>query len=383
MIRLAQDTINKEDINSVISWLNQEITPKLTKGDLNIELEKKFAEYMGVKYAIFCNSGSSAVYLSLLALKSKYNFVNPTVAMCSVCWLTDFSSVILNDMNLILLDCNLENYSVDISQLEQCFKKDSPDIYLHIHPLGLPNDISSIRYLCEKYNVLLIEDTCESLGTQFKDQKLGTFGDLSLFSFYFGHHISTIEGGMICTNDYGVYNKLLMLRSHGWTRDLDNNEQSRLKQEWNISDFENLYTMYELGLNFRNTDLHAFIGLEQLKKVDSFVKKRAELFNIYQSYFHHSFGHDPKEWVVSLMAYPILCQDKTKIFEILRKNDIECRPLIAGNIYKHPIARRINLKNYSLDNADLVHKNGLYLPCHHNLTSGDVQRIADLIKNYV
>jgi CDP-6-deoxy-D-xylo-4-hexulose-3-dehydrase len=285
MIRLAEDTIDRSDINNLVDWLNQEPIPRLTKFELVQEFEKKFAKYLGVKYAVFCNSGSSAVYLSILSLRTQYKLKNNKVALCAVCWLTDLSSILLNDSKPILIDCNLDNFSVDLKQLEYCFENERPSIYLHVHPLGLPNNIFELKKLCSKYDVLLIEDSCESLGTAYKKKLFGTFGDLSIFSFYYGHHMSTLEGGMICTNSQELYNKCLMLRSHGWARDLEKQHQAELQNQFNISDFDNLYTMYDLGLNFRSTDLQAFIGLNQLKKLNSFIDNRKLIFEEYQKHF--------------------------------------------------------------------------------------------------
>ena len=136
--------------------------------------------------------------------------------------------------------------------------------------MGFAPDTPKIKELCEKYDVILLEDVCESMGSKYKGKYLGTFGFASTFSTYFGHHLSTIEGGFINTNDEEFYYKLLMMRSHGWDRDLPKNKQEELRKKYSINEFDALYTFYELGLNVRSTDLQAFIGLRAIDKLDEF-----------------------------------------------------------------------------------------------------------------
>ena len=153
--------------------------------------------------------------------------------------------------------------------------------------------MDEILELCEKHNIQLIEDTCESMGSEYNNKKLGTFGDLSTFSFYFGHHMSTIEGGMISTDDEDLYHILLSIRSHGWDRDLPKSKQVELRKKYNIGDFRSLYTFYYPGFNLRATDLQAFIGLQQLKKLSTIIKNR----NINYQRYHD--GIKNTEWKVN------------------------------------------------------------------------------------
>jgi CDP-6-deoxy-D-xylo-4-hexulose-3-dehydrase len=222
MIKLVNDTINNQDIDSLIDWLKT--YPKLTKGNLTIELEKKWAKWIGTKYSIFCNSGSSANLLMLWALVEAERIKrNAKVVIPSVAWATDLSPVIQLGMNPILCDINLEDLSVDLDHLEEIFKTTNPDVLMLVSVLGLVPDMNQIVKLCNQYGVLLLEDTCESMGSKVDNKKLGTFGLMSSFSTYFGHHMSTIEGGFVCTNDEELYEILKSIRSHGWDRDASPN----------------------------------------------------------------------------------------------------------------------------------------------------------------
>jgi len=222
MIPLVKDTIDSKDIDQLIEWLKT--YPKLTKGDNTLKLEETFTKWIGTKYSIFVNSGSSANLLMLYALKYlKGN--NLKVAVPSLCWATDLSPIMQLDMTPILVDCNLNDLSVDVKHLETIFTSENkPDILLLVAVLGLSPNMDIIKKLCDEYDVILLEDVCESQGTMFNNQKLGSFGLMSSFSTYFGHTMSTIEGGFITTNDKSLYDILIQLRSHGWDRDLDKNK---------------------------------------------------------------------------------------------------------------------------------------------------------------
>jgi CDP-6-deoxy-D-xylo-4-hexulose-3-dehydrase len=201
MIKLVKDTIDKNDINKLIEWLSQDEIPRLTKGDLTWKLESKWAKKIGTKYSVYVNSGSSAILLALAALLHTGKLRNNKVVVPGLSWATDVSSPMLLGMEPILCDSNLEDLSCDLEHLEELFKTNDPSCMILVSPLGLVPNMEKVISLCEKYNVFLLEDVCESQGTMFNNQKLGSFGDMASFSTYFGHTMSTIEGGFITTND--------------------------------------------------------------------------------------------------------------------------------------------------------------------------------------
>ena len=268
MINLVNDTINKKDIDRLIGWLKT--YPRLTKGPVTKQVEDKWSKWIGRKYSVFCNSGSSANLLMLLALMEMGRLnKDDSVVVPALAWATDLSPVMQLGLNPIICDVNLEDLSVDLHQLEQIFINDRPKALMLVSVLGLVPKMDKIVNLCEKHGVILLEDTCESMGSKFEDKNLGTFGCMSSFSTYFGHHISTIEGGFISTDDKEVYDVLVAVRSHGWDRDLDEEKQNELRAKWDVDSFNSLYTFYYSGLNVRSTDLQAYIGLGQIDKLDS------------------------------------------------------------------------------------------------------------------
>ena len=185
MIKLVSDTIDKKDINSLVNWLSQDEIPRLTKGELTWELEKKWAKKIGTKYSVFVNSGSSAILLTLAALKYSNKIRNLNIIVPSLSWATDVSSPMLLGYNTFMCDCNLKDLSCDLDHLEKLFKKHDPSIFILVSPLGLIPNMKKIVALCKKYNVLLLEDTCESMGSKYKGKYLGSFGLASFYSLYF------------------------------------------------------------------------------------------------------------------------------------------------------------------------------------------------------
>ena len=262
MITLVKDTIDNNDIDRLIDWLKT--YPRLTKGEVTSEFEEKYSSWLGRKYSVFCNSGSSANLLMLSALQQGGYLKNNKVVVPSVAWATDLSPVMQLGLEPILCDSNKRDLSADLEHLEKIFKTSSPSVLMFVSVLGLVPEINKLVDLCDKYDVILLEDTCESMGCEFRDKKLGTFGKMSSFSTYFGHHISTIEGGIISTDDFKLYEILKSIRSHGWDRDLSTETQFELQKEWDVTEFNSLYTFYYEGFNLRSTDLQAYIGLTQI-----------------------------------------------------------------------------------------------------------------------
>ena len=259
-IKLVKDTIDDKDINMLIEWLKT--NPKLTKGPITIEFEKKWSEWLGVKYSVFVNSGSSANLASIYSLLLSGRLRNKKIVVPAVSWVTTVTPIIQLGLTPIMCDCDMDNLGLDVNHLKQIIEEETPSAIILVHVLGFPNHMDEIIKLCKEKNILLVEDTCESMGSEYNNKKLGTIGDLSTFSFYFGHHMSTIEGGMISTDDEELYHILLSIRSHGWDRDLPEEKQLMLRNKHNVDKFRSLYTFYYPGFNLRSTDLQAFIGLE-------------------------------------------------------------------------------------------------------------------------
>jgi CDP-6-deoxy-D-xylo-4-hexulose-3-dehydrase len=382
MIKLVSDTINKDDINSLIEWLSQTEIPRLTKGDLTWELESKWAKKIGTKYSVYVNSGSSAILLALAALLESNKIKNKKIIVPSLSWATDVSSPILLGMEPIMCDCNLTDLSCDLNHLEELFKTHSPSSMILVSPLGLIPEMDKVLSLCEKYEVILFEDVCESMGSKFQGKYLGSFGFASFFSMYFGHHLSTIEGGFINTNDEDFYHLLLMMRSHGWDRDLPKKKQEELRKKYKVSEFDSLYNFYVPGFNLRSTDLQAFIGLRSIDKLDDYSKVRNLNFKSYNEFITiNELDITEKEGdFVSNFALPIVSKNKKKIINNLISNGIEVRPLIAGDMSKKPMWYE-RFGHVYLPNCEKINEFGFYVPNHQNLTIEQIKFISNIINN--
>jgi CDP-6-deoxy-D-xylo-4-hexulose-3-dehydrase len=382
MIKLVSDTIDKNDINALIKWLSQDEIPRLTKGDLTIELEKKWANKIGTKYSVFVNSGSSSILLTLAALKQKNNLKNLKVVVPSLSWATDLSSPVLLGLDPILCDCNLNDLSCDLEHLEEIFKQENPSVLILVSVLGLVPNMDKVVELCNKYNVILLEDVCESMGSKYKEKYLGTFGLASFFSMYFGHHLSTIEGGFINTDDEELYYTLLMMRSHGWARDLPIEKQNEYKIKYGVDDFEALYNFYIPGFNLRSTDLQAFIGLRAIDKLDKYADIRSKNFHYYLSNIKNNELNVQvnSDDFISNFAMPIVNKNKETIVKNLMANNIECRPLIAGNLGNKPFWYE-NFEEVHMENCNLVDKYGFYIPNHQDLTIEQLDKIIKIVNN--
>ncbi len=382
MITLVKDTIGNEDIDRLVEWLKT--YPRLTKGPITLDFEKKYSEWLGRKYSVFCNSGSSANLLMLSALQQGGYLTNDKVVVPSVAWATDLSPVIQLGLKPILCDSNMEDLSVDLEHLEKIFQEESPSVLMFVSVLGLVPNMDKLVNLCDEYNVILLEDTCESMGCEYKGQKLGTFGKMASFSTFFGHHISTIEGGLISTDDFKLYELLLSIRSHGWDRDLSSETQSQLQQDWNVSKFDAMYTFYYSGFNMRSTDLQAYIGLAQIDKLDDWGKKREHNYNLYYNLIKNDYWK-PKSYHNSLtsnFAYPIISPHRDRIVKELQKNEVEVRPMICGSMGTQPFYVR-KFGELKLPKVSIIDEYGFYVPNHPSLVEDEIKFICDIINKVI
>lgn len=384
-VTLAKDTIGQDDIQSLIEWLKT--NPRLTKGPITVKFEAEFAKYIGTKHAVFVNSGSSAILLAVYALIEMGRLKRgDRVLLPALSWATDFSPLIQFGLQPVLVDANPNDLSVDLEHMKQLITKFSPKALILVSVLGLVPDMEEIVSICNSNGVILLEDACESLGSEYKGRKLGTFGMASMFSTYFGHHISTLEGGVICTDNFELAEMLHSLRSHGWSRDMSSESQKKLKRDYNISDFEELYTFYHCGFNLRPTDLQAFVGLSQMKKLPNYINNRKKNFeylmeNISDKLWKPKIRND---CLYSNFAFPMITEKRDQIVKALSNDNIEVRPLIAGSISKQPFYLKSDIENrIETPYANLIHDIGLYLPNHALLTKEELDRICKAINSTV
>jgi CDP-4-dehydro-6-deoxyglucose reductase, E1 len=377
-IKLAQDTIEQHELERLSSWILS--GAQLTKGPLTIDFEKKFSEYIGCKYSVFVNSGSSANLLMAYALMEGGYLKNKKVVVPAISWITTLSPFIQLGYEPLLCDADQNDLGLDLNHFEKICKEEKPALLILVHVLGHCNKMDEIKKICDEHNVLIIEDACEALGSEYKGKKTGNIGLAGSFSFYYGHHISTIEGGIVTTNDNKLYNIMLSIRSHGWARDVEENYKTSWAEGYNIDEIRAYYTFYYPGYNLRSTDLSAFLGLSQLDKMDAIAKHREQVFNWYKKELSTDFWYQSSDTSnLSAFAYGIFIQNRIEVFSHLRKNSIETRPLICGSMGRQPFwIKRYGMLN--LKNADVVHDYGIYLPIHFNISEEQVSYICKKFK---
>lgn len=378
-ISLAEDTISRDDLEATSEWMLS--GAQLTKGEQTAKFEEEFANALGVKHAIYVNSGSSANLLVAATLRQQGQLRNQKVICPAVSWVTTVTPFTQIGYEVLLCDTHPKSLGLDIDHLTRLIREHSPSIVVVVHVLGHPNDMERILELAAEFDFVVLEDTCEAIGTTTKGgENLGTLGIAGTFSFYYGHHISTIEGGMVVTNDFEFSQIALSIRSHGWSRDLQPAVRERLTMAHGIDRFRNFYSFYYEGFNLRSTDLQAFIGRRQLNSLHNIVKVRQRNFFHYREALEGFWNQDSDFGTLSSFAYGTLVRNPQEVADTLLESGIESRPLICGNIARQPFWAKIGARE-SFFMADIVHNQGIYLPNHAQITLDDINYIAEIFRN--
>lgn len=392
MIKLINSTFYKEEETKkrLISFINK--AKILSASNECKKFEKNFAKWQEKKYGIYVNSGSSAnlaIIQTLLNLgKLKKGDI---VGFSALTWSTNVMPLIQLGLYAVPIDINLQTLNVSSRQIEEVIQKYPIKMIFLTNLLGFCDDIDVIQEICLKKNILLIEDNCESLGSVYKGKKLGNFGVASTNSFYVGHHLSTIEGGAICTDDEKIATMLKIVRAHGWDRNLSFVKQSEIRKRFKInSTFYSRYTFYDLGFNLRSTELNGYIGNIQLSYISEIIKKRQDNFLALAPKIYSNKNYYPIKYkhmdVLSNFAVPIVCKSKEIRDELVRrcKNKIEIRPIVGGNIAKQPFFQKYmnSFSNTSCPNAELVHEQGFYFGNNPDLSNNDLKQMIKMFADY-
>jgi CDP-6-deoxy-D-xylo-4-hexulose-3-dehydrase len=349
------------------------------------KFEKKFAKYQGRKYCVMVNSGSSA-NLALIQALLNLGLIKKGdgAGFSGVTWATNPMPLVQLGLDSVPVDVELDTLNVSSRTLIKTIGEKEIRILFLTNLLGFCDDIDKIKKLCDALDIILIEDNCESLGTVYKGKKLGNFGIASTFSFYVGHHMSTIEGGAICTDNEDLAVMLRVVRAHGWDRNLSFKHQNNLRNKFKVnSTFYSRYTFYDLGYNLRPTEIQGYIGNLQLAYIDEITKKRNDnflklaesIYKIDEKYIPIKYDHID---FLSNFAFPVICKTKGIRDKLVAecKNKIEIRPIVGGNMSMQPFFKKHVNSNYPLTpNAKLIHEQGLYFGNNPELTKKDLNII--------
>jgi len=393
MIKLIKSTFYKESDTKKKLCKFIKSCKKLSIGEECRKFEKNFALYQGRNHCIFVNSGSSANLAIVQALLNLGKIrKGDNVGFSSLTWSTNVMPLIQLGLNAVPIDIELDTLNVSSRKLLEVIEKYPLKMLFLTNLLGFCDDIDEIKKVCDEKKILLIEDNCESLGTVYKGKKLGNFGLASTFSFYVGHHMSTIEGGAVCTNSSRIDTMLQMVRAHGWDRNLTEEKQLKIRNKFKVdSTFYSRYTFYDLGYNLRTTEINGFIGNTQLRYLDEIIKKRRDNFltmakPIYECrdrYYPIRYDHID---FISNFAVPVICKSKAIRDELVKKckNKIEIRPIVGGDMMAQPFFRKYMPRFLHVlkdSNATLVHQQGLYFGNNPDLTKKEMSEIIKIFTN--
>lgn len=379
--RLAEHTIDRADLADLVAWLQED--PWLTQGPLVRTFEERWAAWVGVRRAVYVNSGSSANLLMYAALDARGRLPNRKVIVPAVSWATTVAPAIQLGFTPIMCDAEPDTFGLDMAMLHRLCTEHRPGAVIAVHVLGVPVELEGLLELKRKHGFVLMEDGCAAAGSTWDGRRVGTFGDVSSFSFFYGHHMSTIEGGMVCTDDDALADLLVMLRAHGWGKDLPAETEHGLAEAHGLLDsFNRPFTFYHPGFNVRATDLQARLGLSQLAKADRVIARRTENHVRYQARVRGARGFRCQEnprAVISSIAFCALAasrEHRERVGRALRAAGIETRPVGGGNMSRQPFwFRRFGTQVFPV--ADQVHDRCFQLPNHPSLSLEDVDHICD------
>ena len=378
-ISIASPTYGFAEVNEALDSL---LSTWVTMGKKVKKFENSFARYIGSKYSVMVNSGSSANLLALSILTnpkfSKRIKLGSEVLTPAVTWATTIFPIA--NVNLVpsFIDVDLENFNLDVDKLRKSITKKTKAI-MPVHLLGNPANIKEIIDIAKEYNLFVIEDSCEAHGAEFNNKKIGSFGDISTFSFFLSHHISTIEGGMLLTKNEEIFELAKSMRIFGSIRDQKNKKQIAKKNP----KLDPRFLFDSLGYNIRPTEIQGAFGIHQIKKLEKFIKIRTSNANFWNKklakFSNYLLLHSQKPntrhaW----FAYPITVRSpapfsRDQLVNFLEKKNIETRPIMAGDITKQPAINLVKKKiNRPLNNSKIIHSNSFFIGVHQGI--GKIQR---------
>ena len=362
---LATNSWDEKELQAIQSVIDKDI---YSMGDSVAQFEKGFAKFINRKYCVMVSSGSAA---NLIATAALFYTKNPMlkrgdeVIVPAVSWSTTYFPLQQYGLKLKFVDIDLDTLNYDLEALESAITNDTKMIMV-VNLLGNPNDFNVINNLTKDKDIFIFEDNCESMGAEYNGKQTGTFGIVGTFSTFFSHHMATMEGGFVTTDDEELYHVLLSLRAHGWTRNLpQQNHVSNKSDDW----FEESFRFVLPGYNVRPVEMSGAIGVEQLKKLPSFLKQRRENAKLFVELFseHPDFliqkDIDNSSWFgFSLIIKPESNLKRKDVINKLQENKIDCRPIVTGNFTRNEVMRFFDYEVHKeLINADYLHENGFFV----------------------
>lgn len=381
---LMSNNISRDDVDAVVSFLSRKKIPILTQSKKVREFEERWSKWLGVKHSVFVNSGSSANQLSMLILKELYG--GGEIIVPPLTWVSDIAAVLQNGFTPVFCDISLSTLALDVREVKKKVTKNTRAIFL-THVLGYNGLTQELLDLCRTKNIMLIEDVCESHGATFNGEKCGSFGLISNFSFYYAHHLTSIEGGMICTDDERIYQHARKYRSHGMVRESTNDSlKNAYKKKY--GDLNPDFIFSAPAYNMRSTEINAVMALNQLKRLDKNNKIRAKNLRAFLTNLDgETYFTDFEQTGNSNYAFTLLLRDKNfkkrdAVEKTLRENNIEFRRGMSGggNQLMQPYLRRLfGDEHTKYPNANHVHHFGWYIGNYPELDKKNISGLCGIL----
>jgi CDP-6-deoxy-D-xylo-4-hexulose-3-dehydrase len=358
---------------------------RFTMGEEVKEFEQKFAEKMQIKYAVMSNSGSSANLLAIAALVYSGRLLKgDEVIVPAVSWSTTYFPLCQHGLKLKFVDINKDTLNIDCEQIKDAISEDTKAIFA-VNLLGNANKYNELLSICNKNNLILIEDNCEAMGGKYEGKALGTFGLMGTYSTFYSHHLCTMEGGITVTDNEELYHYLLAIRAHGWTRNLP--EDSKIYTK-NNNDFYESFNFIVPGYNLRPLEIEAAIGIEQLKKLDKIINQRVQNANYFREGMKNISNIRIQQEIgdSSWFGFAMVVDDdntgkRDNLVNVLKQNNIEVRPIVAGNFTRNIAIKYMDYAIYGdLKNANDIHDNGLFIGNHCHDNSSSIDHVINILK---
>lgn len=380
---LANNTITREDLHALASWLTSDPPPQLTMGPLVQEYEHKWSRWLSKNHVVACHCGSCANHLMYYTLLQSKRLKNKKVIVPSAAWHTTITPAIHFGFEPIMCEADYDTWALNKRYLKELLEEHKPSTVMLVHVLGVPHDMDNLMELKKRYGFFLLEDACAAIGSSYHGRKVGTFGDMASVSTYYGHQIPTIEGGAVFTDDKEFHKLLLMLRSHGWVAHLDPETRADELKKRDIEDIGTHFHHIVPGFNFRFTDIFAFLGLRQLDRFEWNTQKRYENHKLYKSLLYTNFmtqvyDEDTTVCSIHFCALADSYKERNFILKALTKSGIETRPFTNGNQGLQPYWYETYKEKFSAPMADKLFHCGFFLPNHPYLQKEDIEYICSV-----
>lgn len=364
---------------------------RLSMDDQCKKFEQEFSSFQNTRSSVLFNSGASANLAILQTLKNLGRLKDgDRIGFSALTWSTNVMPIIQLGLVPVAIDCSVKTLNVMSTTLLNRLKEVDIQALFITNALGFAGDLHTIADICSEKNIILIEDNCESLGTELNNKKTGNFGIMSSFSFFVAHHMSTIEGGMVCTADPDCHEMLQIVRANGWDRNLTATQQHKWREQFHIkSEFDAKYTFYDLGYNLRPTEITGFLGRFQLKFLENNILTRQKNYFLLEGIAKSnsellSMDHSHIS-LLSNFSYPVMCINENVRHKYLSQFSgagVEIRPMIAGNIQNQPFYRKYVKNKYSLPETEQIHNCGFYFGNYPELTSTDLETLSSCLIKY-